>query len=64
LSTAGETPPSARERRMEMLGKFREVFAGLDSAYGTYKIEKTNEKNKKVGKAVVVRQPPTDDIWR
>ena len=49
---------------MEMLEKFREVFAGLDSVYGTYKIEKTNDKNKKVGKAVVVRQPPTDEIWK
>ena len=43
--------------------RFKEIFAGLDIAYGTYKIEKERQDGKQNGKATVVRQPPTDDLW-
>ena len=49
---------------MEQLEKFINIFAGLDSAYGTYKVESQNAKGKSVGKALVVRQPPTKDLWQ
>lgn len=49
---------------MEDLQKFISIFAGLDSAYGTYRVESQNEKGKSVGKAVVVRQPPTTELWQ
>jgi len=49
---------------MEHLDKFISIFAGLDCAYGTYRVETENEKGKSVGKAVVVRQPPTKDLWQ
>jgi len=42
--------------------KFKEIFAGLDEAYGFFKIEsRTGFKTK--GKAGVVREPRTDAIW-
>jgi hypothetical protein len=49
---------------MEQLDKFISIFAGLDTAYGTYRVESQNAKGKSVGKAVVVRQPPTTDLWQ
>ena len=53
-----------RERRMDLRTKFKKIFTGLDSAYGTYKINGTNESNKQMGKAAVIRQPPTDILWQ
>lgn len=44
--------------------RFKQIFEGLDIAYGTYKIEKDKDNGKRVGKALVVRKPPTDDIWQ
>ena len=49
---------------MNHLAKFMSIFAGLDSAYGTYKVEAQNEKGKSVGKGFVVRKPPTVDLWQ
>ena len=49
---------------MEQLDKFISIFAGLDSAYGTYRVEGQNEKGKNTGKASVVRQPPTKNLWQ
>lgn len=43
--------------------RFKQIFAGLDIAYGTYKIEKERQDGKQNGKATIVRQPPTDDLW-
>jgi len=45
------------------ISKFKAIFTGLDIAYGTYKIEKEKDSGKQAGKAVVVRKPPTDDLW-
>lgn len=43
--------------------RFKQIFAGLDIAYGTYKIDKERQDGKQDGKGTVVRQPPTDDLW-
>lgn len=43
--------------------KFKSIFAGLDIAYGTYKVEKDRQDGKQVGKATIIRNPPTDDLW-
>jgi hypothetical protein len=43
--------------------RFKAIFSGLDVAYGTYRIEGSKESGKQAGKAVVVRKPPTDDLW-
>jgi hypothetical protein len=48
---------------MSQLEKFKAIFSGLEIAYGTYKIEKERGDGKQAGKATVVRQPPTDDLW-
>ncbi len=48
---------------MSHLQKFKSIFAGLEIAYGTYKIEKERGDGKQAGKATVIRQPPTDDLW-
>ena len=46
------------------ISRFKSIFEGLDIAYGTYKIEKARGDGKQAGKAMVVRQPPTDDLWK
>ena len=48
---------------MTDITRFKAIFSGLDIAYGTYKIEGAKESGKQAGKAVVVRKPPTDDLW-
>ena len=49
---------------MTDITRFKAIFSGLDIAYGTYKIEKAKDNGKQAGKAVVVRKPPTDDLWQ
>lgn len=42
----------------------REIFAGLDRAYGIYKIEgDPNAKGKKKGPAETLQRPVTDELW-
>ena len=48
---------------MTDIERFKAIFSGLDIAYGTYKIEGSRGDGKQAGKAVVVRKPPTDDLW-
>lgn len=48
---------------MADIAKFKAIFEGLDIAYGTYRVEKSREDGKQAGKAVVVRQPPVDELW-
>ena len=48
---------------MADITKFKSIFEGLDIAYGTYRIEKARGDGKQAGKAVVVRQPPVDELW-
>ena len=43
--------------------KFKEIFDGLQEAYGTFKIEKTAQNGKAQGKAGVVREPRTTMLW-
>jgi hypothetical protein len=49
---------------MTDISRFKAIFSGLDIAYGTYKIEGDKGNGKQAGKAVVVRKPPTDDLWQ
>jgi hypothetical protein len=50
---------------MEKLDKFMAIFEGLHCAYGTYRISgEPNEKGKSTGQALVVRKPPTKDLWQ
>ena len=39
--------------------KFSSIFAGLDKAYGVYKIEKANTNGKHVGKACLLNTSPS-----
>ena len=48
---------------MADIARFKQIFEGLDIAYGTYRIEKSRGDGKQAGKAVVVRHPPTDNLW-
>lgn len=48
---------------MTDIARFRSIFSGLDVAYGTYRIEGERGSGKQAGKAVVVRKPPTDELW-
>lgn len=48
---------------MTDITRFKAIFSGLDIAYGTYKIEGAKDSGKQAGKAVVIRKPPTDDLW-
>ena len=48
---------------MTDITRFKAIFSGLDIAHGTYKIEKARGDGKQAGKAVVVRQPPVDELW-
>jgi hypothetical protein len=43
--------------------RFKQIFSGLDIAYGTYVIEGSRQDGKQNGKATVVHKPPTDDLW-
>jgi hypothetical protein len=46
------------------LKKFSSIFDGLKEAYGTYKIEKTQSNGKNTGKAGIVREPRTAELWK
>ena len=48
---------------MTDITRFKAIFSGLDIAYGTYKIEKAKDSGKQAGKALVIRKPPTDNLW-
>jgi len=43
--------------------KFSAIFNGLQLAYGTYKIEKTQANGKNTGRAAIVREPRTTELW-
>jgi hypothetical protein len=46
-----------------MWKSFSAIFDGLEDAFGTYKIEKTNSNGKMSGKAALLREPRTKDHW-
>lgn len=49
---------------MTDISRFQAIFAGLDCAYGTYRLPKEKRADgKQSGQASVIRQPPTDDLW-
>ncbi len=43
--------------------KFKKIFSGLDIAYGQYQKGDKAENGKQKGKAFIVRQNVTDDLW-
>ena len=43
--------------------KFSSIFDGLQEAYGTYRVEKTQSNGKNTGKAGIVREPRTAVLW-
>lgn len=43
--------------------QFSTIFNGLQLAYGTYKIEKQNQNGKNTGRAAIVREPRTTELW-
>jgi len=43
--------------------KFSAIFNGLQLAYGTYKVEKKQANGKNTGRAAIVREPRTTDMW-
>jgi len=48
---------------MTDITRFKAIFQGLDIAYGTYRIERAKDSGKQAGKAMVIRKPPTDELW-
>jgi len=42
---------------------FSNIFDGLEDAFGTYKIDKTQSNGKKSGRAALVREPRTKSHW-
>jgi hypothetical protein len=48
-----------------MLERFKEIFSGLDTAYGrTTKLNKLRQDGKHETESKIWRQPPTDDLWQ
>lgn len=45
------------------VNKFSAIFDGLKEAYGTFKVEKKQANGKNTGRAGLVRQPRTKDLW-
>ena len=43
--------------------QFSSIFDGLKEAYGTYKVEKTQVNGKNTGKASIIREPRTLNLW-
>ena len=43
--------------------KFSGIFDGLKEAFGTYRVEKTQENGKNTGKAAILREPRTIGHW-
>ena len=43
--------------------KFKNIFQGLDIAYGQYQPGDRGENGKQQGKAFIVRKPVTDELW-
>ena len=46
------------------LEEFRAIFEGLKQAHGYFKIEKTSATGKAQGKAGVLREPHTNELWK
>lgn len=44
--------------------KFSTIFDGLEEAFGTYEIQKTNASGKSTGQARIVREERTSDHWK
>ena len=45
------------------MNKFKQIFSGLQIAYGQYQPSGRGENGKQKGKAFIVRKTVTDDLW-
>ena len=43
--------------------RFSAIFDGLKLAYGTYRVDKQQSNGKNTGKASIVREPRTTELW-
>ena len=48
---------------MSSADKFAAIFNGLQLAYGTFKIDKKQLNGKSTGRAAIVREPRTKELW-
>ena len=48
---------------MSSTEKFAAIFDGLQLAYGTFKIDKKQLNGKSTGRAAIVREPRSTDLW-
>ena len=48
---------------MSSTEKFAEIFDGLQLAYGTFKIDKKQLNGKSTGRAAIVREPRSTELW-
>ena len=48
---------------MSSADKFASIFNGLQLAYGTFKIDKKQLNGKSTGRAAIVREPRTKELW-
>ena len=44
--------------------RFSGIFDGLEQAFGTYQVERKQSNGKSTGKATVVREPRTEELWK
>jgi hypothetical protein len=48
---------------MSLVEKFATIFNGLQLAYGTFKIDKKQLNGKSTGRAAIIREPRTTELW-
>ena len=46
-----------------IMNKFKQIFLGLEIAYGQYQPGERGSNGKQQGKAFIVRQDVTDELW-
>jgi hypothetical protein len=58
------TSPFTKKKEVIMRNdKLKNIFQGLEIAYGQYQPGERGENGKQQGKAFIVRKPVTDDLW-
>ena len=48
---------------MSLVAKFATIFDGLQLAYGTFQIDKKQLNGKSTGRAAIIREPRTTELW-
>ena len=54
--------PFTKKEEM-IMNKFKQIFLGLEIAYGQYQPGDRGENGKQTGKAFIVRKTVTDELW-